>query len=127
MIKSSSIEYIKNFYTILFQLINFLIDKYPEDNKARLYKRKVESARRINTRFVIAEFMKNMISHETYIINKDHNYFINLNYNNNVDKENLQEVFRLRKLWIDSNDEESKEFVFKCLQELLYYGHLLGY
>ena len=127
MIKSGSIEYIKKFYNIIFKLIDFLIDKYPDDNKAKLYRRKVESARKINTRYVISEFMKNTKCYEEKIMNKEQEYFINMDYSNNVNKENLPEVFRLKKLWENSNDEESKDFIFKCLQELLYYGHLLGY
>ena len=127
MIKSGSIEYIKKFYNIIFKLIDFLIDKYPDDNKAKLYRRKVESARKINTRYVISEFMKNTKCYEEKIMNKEQEYFINMDYSNNVNRENLPEVFRLKKLWENSNDEESKDFIFKCLQELLYYGHLLGY
>jgi len=127
MIKSINLEYIRNFYEILYKLMDFLISKFPEDPKAKLYKRQVEMTRRMNTRLVISEYMKNMCEYESKIMEKDSSYFENLDYNLNFDKDDIQDVFRLRNLWVNTNDNESKEFVFKCLQELFYYGHLLGY
>ena len=58
---------------------------------------------------------------------KDSAYFENLDYNLNFDKDDIQDVFRLRNLWVNTEDNESKEFVFKSLQELYYYALLLGY
>ena len=126
MIKSINLEYIRNFYEILYNLIDFLIAKFPEDLKIKSYKRQVELTRKMNTRLVISEFMKNMTEYESKIMEKDSVYFENLDYNMNF-KDNIQEVFRLRDLWVNTDDNESKDFVFKNLQELFYYGHLLGY
>ena len=127
MIKSINLEYIRNFYEILYKLMDFLISKFPDDPKAKLYKRKVEMTRRMNTRLVITEFIKNMGEYESKIMEKDATYFENLDYNLNFDKDDIQDVFRLRNLWVNTDDNESKEFVFKSLQELYYYAHLLGY
>lgn len=127
MIKSINLEYIRNFYEILYKLMDFLISKFPDDSKAKLYKRKVELTRRMNTRLVISEFIKNMGEYESKIMEKDAKYFENLDYNLNFDKDDIQDVFRLRNLWVNTEDNESKEFVFKSLQELYYYAHLLGY
>ena len=127
MIKSINLEYIRNFYEILYKLMDFLISKFPDDPKAKLYKRKVEMTRRMNTRLVISEFIKNMGEYESKIMEKDAKYFENLDYNLNFDKDDIQDVFRLRNLWVNTDDTESKEFVFKSLQELYYYAHLLGY
>ena len=128
MIKSGSIEYIKNFYNILYELIDFLISKYPDDNKAKLYRRKVELSRKANTRLVISEYMNNLLFCEKQIIDKNVDYFLNMEFSNNYfDKNSLQEVFRLKSIWMDSNDNESKDKVFNYLQKLFYYGHLLGY
>ena len=107
--------------------MDFLISKFPEDPKAKSYKRQVELTRKVNTRLVISEFIKNMSDYESKIMEKDSAYFENLDYNLNFDKENIQDVFKLRNLWINTDDTESKDFVFKCLQDLFYYGHLLGY
>ena len=107
--------------------MDFLISKFPDDPKAKLYKRKVEMTRRMNTRLVITEFIKNMGEYESKIMEKDATYFENLDYNLNFDKDDIQDVFRLRNLWVNTDDNESKEFVFKSLQELYYYAHLLGY
>ena len=107
--------------------MDFLISKFPEDPKAKLYKRQVELTRRMNTRLVISEFIKNMGEYESKIMEKDSAYFENLDYNLNFDKDDIQDVFRLRNLWVNTEDNESKEFVFKSLQELYYYAHLLGY
>ena len=127
MIKSINLEYIRNFYEVLYKLMDFLISKFPDDPKAKLYKRKVEMTRRMNTRLVISEFIKNMGEYESKIMEKDAKYFENLDYNLNFDKDDIQDVFRLRNLWVNTEDNESKEFVFKSLQELYYYAHLLGY
>ena len=127
MIKSINLEYIRNFYEVLYKLMDFLISKFPDDPKAKLYKRKVEMTRRMNTRLVISEFIKNMGEYESKIMEKDAKYFENLDYNLNFDKDDIQDVFRLRNLWVNTNDNESKEFVFKSLQDLYYYAHLLGY
>ena len=127
MIKSINLEYIRNFYEVLYKLMDFLISKFPDDPKAKLYKRKVEMTRRMNTRLVISEFIKNMGEYESKIMEKDAKYFENLDYNLNFDKDDIQDVFRLRELWVNTDDNESKEFVFKSLQDLYYYAHLLGY
>ncbi len=127
MIKSINLEYIRNFYEVLYKLMDFLISKFPDDPKAKLYKRKVEMTRRMNTRLVISEFIKNMGEYESKIMEKDAKYFENLDYNLNFDKDDIQDVLRLRNLWVNTDDNESKEFVFKSLQELYYYAHLLGY
>ncbi len=127
MIKSINLEYIRNFYEVLYKLMDFLISKFPDDPKAKLYKRKVEMTRRMNTRLVISEFIKNMGDYESKIMEKDAKYFENLDYNLNFDKDDIQDVFRLRELWVNTDDNESKEFVFKSLQDLYYYAHLLGY
>ena len=127
MIKSINLEYIRNFYEVLYKLMDFLISKFPDDPKAKLYKRKVEMTRRMNTRLVISEFIKNMRDYESKIMEKDAKYFENLDYNLNFDKDDIQDVFRLRELWVNTDDNESKEFVFKSLQDLYYYAHLLGY
>ncbi len=127
MIKSINLEYIRNFYEVLYKLMDFLISKFPDDPKAKLYKRKVEMTRRVNTRLVISEFIKNMGDYESKIMEKDAKYFENLDYNLNFDKDDIQDVFRLRELWVNTDDNESKEFVFKSLQDLYYYAHLLGY
>ena len=127
MIKSINLEYIRNFYEVLYKLMDFLISKFPDDPKAKLYKRKVEMTRRMNTRLVISEFIKNMGNYESKIMEKDAKYFENLDYNLNFDKDDIQDVFRLRELWVNTDDNESKEFVFKSLQDLYYYAHLLGY
>ena len=65
--------------------------------------------------------------YESKIMEKDAKYFENLDYNLNFDKDDIQDVFRLRELWVNTDDNESKEFVFKSLQDLYYYAHLLGY
>lgn len=127
MIKSINLEYIRNFYEVLYKLMDFLISKFPDDPKAKLYKRKVEMSRKMNTRLVISEFIKNMGEYESKIMEKDAKYFENLDYSSNFSKDNIQDVFRLRELWVNTEDNESKEFVFKSLQELYYYAHLLGY
>ena len=127
MIKSINLEYIRNFYEVLYKLMDFLISKFPDDPKAKLYKRKVEMTRKMNTRLVISEFIKNMGEYESKIMEKDAKYFENLDYNLNFDKDDIQDVFRLRNLWVNTDDNESKEFVFKSLQDLYYYAHLLGY
>ena len=127
MIKSINLEYIRNFYEVLYKLMDFLISKFPDDPKAKLYKRKVEMTRRMNTRLVISEFIKNMGDYESKIMEKDAKYFENLDYNLNFDKDDIKDVLRLRELWVNTDDNESKEFVFKSLQDLYYYAHLLGY
>ena len=127
MIKSINLEYIRNFYEVLYKLMDFLISKFPDDPKAKLYKRKVEMTRRMNTRLVISEFIKNMGDYESKIMQKDAKYFENLDYNLNFDKDDIQDIFRLRELWVNTDDNESKDFVFKSLQDLYYYAHLLGY
>ena len=127
MIKSINLEYIRNFYEVLYKLMDFLISKFPDDPKAKLYKRKVEMTRRMNTRLVISEFIKNMGDYESKIMEKDAKYFENLDYNLNFDKDDIQDIFRLRELWVNTDDNESKDFVFKSLQDLYYYAHLLGY
>lgn len=127
MIKSINLEYIRNFYEVLYKLMDFLISKFPDDPKAKLYKRKVEMSRKMNTRLVISEFIKNMGEYESKIMEKDAKYFETLDYSSNFSKDNIQDVFRLRELWVNTEDNESKEFVFKSLQELYYYAHLLGY
>ena len=127
MIKSINLEYIRNFYEVLYNLMDFLISKFPDDPKAKSYKRKVEMSRKMNTRLVISEFIKNMGEYESKIMEKDAKYFENLDYSSNFSKDNIQDVLRLRNLWVNTDDNESKEFVFKSLQDLYYYAHLLGY
>ena len=103
------------------QLIEFaddLILLYPEDNDFRTFKTHIQLMQKVNARKMLNLFKEYCIPYTQEILNKDEDFFLNNNYNQDNDSDNLIIIKKLKNYWNNINNN-NREIIWKYFEVLI--------
>jgi len=88
-----------------------------EANEIGSYIQLIKTGIKVNTTIGVDTFLKYVYPHWNYIKVRDEHTLLEFKYESIIDKKNIGIIFKYKKLW-DDTGEENKEYMFQALDYL---------
>lgn len=113
-------SFIKKFNEHLDRFLSGLIEMFPDMKKFVTYRATINLIKKANVRQPVDAFIEHILPHKQYIIKEDHEFFLNLKYDESVggNQDTNAEAIQFKEIWKSNMSAESRKNVFKHLKLL---------
>ena len=103
------------FTSVMDEFLNELCETFPEEKKIKVYYNSFKTMKKVNSRQILEQFMKEASKHSEKIVNRDESYFMN------SEAEFLKEM-NIEKWWTDDLSSGTKDAIWQYLNTLYVLG-----
>jgi hypothetical protein len=97
------------------EFLNELCETFPEEKKIKVYYNSFKTMKKVNSRQILEQFMKEASKHSDKIVNRDESYFLN------SEAAFLKEI-NIQKWWTDDLSNGTKDAIWQYLNTLYVLG-----
>ena len=125
---STKTQIINNFHNYVIELLTAMEEAFPNNTKLKTYNKNYTLMYKTNPIQPIQYFQRNVCIYKQQILDKNIDFFINLNIQEKANENALLEVLQIKKLWNESSEEEKREnskILFDYLKLLVFFAEKL--